>query len=662
MFWHIDEDIICLFFIVALYIVIRKDYRESSRRDVHFLLCVFCCGLVMLIDIAASVIMEVPSPPVWLYHLLMTVYFASVLLSIVTWAMYTAAIVYEKNEKLLRRAYVAVCVPYVIYLGIIIANLGTGWIYSLNPATGEYSRGTLFALLYVVYACYAVGLIVFICVKWRHVQPKHLHWLLLALPILLALGIYVQISVPGWLTIMPSQAIALFIAFLFIQNDRTISLMNKKQEELQRVSEAANLDLMTGLCNHRATLDRVQACLNTEPRLHALFIIDLDDFKAINDTLGHQTGDLVISETAARVRACFRDGDIVGRIGGDEFLVLMRNIDQPRSLPRKATDLLQALQFTCGSGAKRIELTGSIGAGLWRGDESFEHLYARTDKALYDAKASGKNRYVISEPEKSGHEGEARIDAVHLQTLLEHMDGGIVLATVGAKLDINYVSPSYYRSLVIDRELCEGEPSAVLKQIYDGDLDTVYKTCRNAAESGKVTECSYRIGDMGERWHMLRVAPIPSENVNQERASVICVITDITELKATGHILSAMIKDTSMGISAYEVIDSHTIRRVYSNDMARELNALRNADDEERVRANALLAVHPEDRAFIESKLGELKTHAMFESSYRSNPELCLRNRRIFANCAVIGVKSGNPLMLVISAAVENHTGTGADR
>ena len=122
----------------------------------------------------------------------------------------------------------------------------------------------------------------------------------------------------------------------------------------------------------------------------------MDNFKSLNDTYGHQAGDRFLATLAKTLRNCFRDNDIVGRIGGDEFFVLMKNVPSSTIVAEKATTLLGVSRVFCDE-YPTLDLSISIGICLSPINGSdLDTLYANADKALYQAKRNGKNQFVFA--------------------------------------------------------------------------------------------------------------------------------------------------------------------------------------------------------------------------------------------------------------------------
>ncbi len=170
--------------------------------------------------------------------------------------------------------------------------------------------------------------------------------------------------------------------------------LEKKEEE--KLIEAAKRDQMTMLYNRETTMEYIEQCLSEYPQsMHALFMIDVDNFKSLNDTLGHQTGDEFLIDLAREVKGIFRESDIVGRIGGDEFFAFLGKVPDMSVVEKKAEELIQTIRSVCKK-YPVIELSASIGISMYPKDGmTVDEMYAKADEALYQAKNRGKNQIVI---------------------------------------------------------------------------------------------------------------------------------------------------------------------------------------------------------------------------------------------------------------------------
>lgn len=169
-----------------------------------------------------------------------------------------------------------------------------------------------------------------------------------------------------------------------------------KMDELR---DMAHIDMLTGLLNRKIFLDRLQQAIEQAKQyryLFAVLFLDLDRFKGVNDTCGHEAGDAVLKETARRVAAQVRKGDSVARLGGDEFGVLLSRIDTEEEAAQVARRLVEALAKPFQAGSASCDISVSIGMSIYptHGD-NVDTVLARADSAMYDVKKQGGNAYRI---------------------------------------------------------------------------------------------------------------------------------------------------------------------------------------------------------------------------------------------------------------------------
>ena len=171
----------------------------------------------------------------------------------------------------------------------------------------------------------------------------------------------------------------------------------RKNIDAEKRKEAlANMDEMTRCYTKKATERMIDDALSRHPELaYAFFIFDIDNFKRANDGFGHAFGDRCIREFSAAIRKHFREQDIVGRIGGDEFAAFIP-IPSEAWAEQKARELVQALDFVCTDGEASWQVSASIGVAFAPADGTrFIDLYQSADAALYETKQSGKNDFTI---------------------------------------------------------------------------------------------------------------------------------------------------------------------------------------------------------------------------------------------------------------------------
>lgn len=178
-------------------------------------------------------------------------------------------------------------------------------------------------------------------------------------------------------------------------------ILQKKNEELETAIELQRLlrrkaqtDALTGLKNKAATEEMCRICMERERGERCAFIIlDLDDFKQINDERGHQAGDAVLRAIGATLKECIRKEDVAGRIGGDEFMLFMTGIRDREQVMRSVRRIFSALK-----GNPEFEATVSMGIVLAFTDRmTYEELFQTADEAMYKAKGRGKDKFCIED-------------------------------------------------------------------------------------------------------------------------------------------------------------------------------------------------------------------------------------------------------------------------
>ncbi|MGO4157486.1 bifunctional diguanylate cyclase/phosphodiesterase [Cupriavidus sp. YAF13] len=165
----------------------------------------------------------------------------------------------------------------------------------------------------------------------------------------------------------------------------------------------ANFDALTHLPNRQmfhSRLEHEASIAHRSGQHMALMLIDLDRFKEVNDSLGHDTGDILLIEAARRIISCVRESDIVARLGGDEFTVILPNTDDTESVERIATAIIRKLAEPFALGADEAFISASVGVTLYPDDTSeLDILFKNADQAMYAAKNAGRNRFSYFTPD-----------------------------------------------------------------------------------------------------------------------------------------------------------------------------------------------------------------------------------------------------------------------
>jgi diguanylate cyclase (GGDEF)-like protein/PAS domain S-box-containing protein len=176
--------------------------------------------------------------------------------------------------------------------------------------------------------------------------------------------------------------------------------VDTQKRELEALEYKATRDPLTGVYNKEITIKKIDKFIaGNKNGMHMLMFIDFDDFKSINDNYGHLQGDKVLIFVIGHIKDIFSEGEIVGRIGGDEFVVFAGNIASVDEVMEKAIILMQALDTTYISDNKTIPISGSIGISIYpEAGLHYEQLMDRADQALYKVKEQGKNNFMLYSP------------------------------------------------------------------------------------------------------------------------------------------------------------------------------------------------------------------------------------------------------------------------
>lgn len=236
---------------------------------------------------------------------------------------------------------------------------------------------------------------------------------------------------------------------------------NVAQQELidqsETIEEIALRDVMTGLLSRRALEAAIYSRLEqmTDTDICAMFLINMDDFKGINDTHGSQMGDEMLARAAKVLSNLFRATDIVGRMEGDQFAVFLNGSLTEEMLRRKGQMICDQIQFIADSESETFA-TASVGIHMSKGRIKYEDLYGSAAQALDQVKKNGKQGYCIR-GNGNGQEdavliGDEPVTAVRLRFLLDHIDSGVALTTAGSPMSLLYMSSTFVRMTGRDRK------------------------------------------------------------------------------------------------------------------------------------------------------------------------------------------------------------------
>ncbi len=220
---------------------------------------------------------------------------------------------------------------------------------------------------------------------------------------ILALGVIASGLVPNYHGVPDKAALSSFrlgasaIALVPI----TLAIvMHSRNELTERLRHMASHDALTGITNRAAFHEQATLRLSRREQTTALMMIDLDHFKSINDTWGHAAGDEVLRETAKRIGAALRPGDLFARIGGEEFVVMINTVtlDQAQKVAQRLLQTISDHPVRVGGATVLIAVTASIGLAVTRssGTATPDALMQQADHALYRAKHAGRNQVVTA--------------------------------------------------------------------------------------------------------------------------------------------------------------------------------------------------------------------------------------------------------------------------
>lgn len=178
---------------------------------------------------------------------------------------------------------------------------------------------------------------------------------------------------------------------------RMININDRKLKEMELLLRAEK-DALTGIYNQGATEQLIHNAIQdgNENSLSALMIIDLDNFKEANDLLGHANGDELLEKTADILKEMFKGGDVIGRIGGDEFLVYVRNMETISDADEMAGNIVKSVRYDLDFEGQPIRVTCSVGVAVYPyHGKTYEELFEKADRAVYTVKANGKDGYRV---------------------------------------------------------------------------------------------------------------------------------------------------------------------------------------------------------------------------------------------------------------------------
>jgi diguanylate cyclase (GGDEF)-like protein/PAS domain S-box-containing protein len=355
----------------------------------------------------------------------------------------------------------------------------------------------------------------------------------------------------------------------------------------ERIHFLAYSDALTGLPNRRVLQDRLTQALASARRQKgrvALLFLDLDRFKNINDSLGHSVGDLLLKEVARRLRACAREEDTVARIGGDEFLVVLKGLKDVTDTAVAATRLMNAIIGEYTIEGHSLNITCSLGISVFPEDGTdAETLIKNADAAMYSAKGSGRNSFRFFTTEI---DAEA-VERLTLENSLQHaLDKKELFLVYQPQMDIGTGKIIGLEALLRwqhpelgfvtpDKFILIAENCGLIVPIGDWVLTTACTQARKWQEDGlhpvrvavNVSAVQFRRQDFPERIRrVLRETGLAPQYLELELTESLLIadagvtLSVIQELKAMGLMLA--IDDFGTGYSSFSYLKQFRVSRL----------------------------------------------------------------------------------------------------
>ncbi len=351
-------------------------------------------------------------------------------------------------------------------------------------------------------------------------------------------------SVDTMMVIVLAVFFLMGIVHALLERREKVMHYSERDNVLMNMRQRAETDALTGLLNSAAVREQISMFLKTQTRSahHTLMIIDLDNFKDINDTFGHFQGDKVLQVLSGKIQAVFRAEDIVGRLGGDEFIVLMKYTQESSGVMKKAAELLAALEYMMDGDGNSVTVTASIGIATWDGSgKDFDALYKQADDALYRAKTAGKGCFrhfdnAAFSDASVRNECSALCESsvsIQLKALIDNIDGGIALLELGDAVRSIYLSRNFVRLMELSYDRILAADNKILTLLATEDFERIECALRNGADAGNTVEDVFKLQLSNENVRWFHLCAVSIDYKQSAYPVVLAILTDVTTLKQT---------------------------------------------------------------------------------------------------------------------------------
>ncbi|PKK97397.1 MAG: hypothetical protein CVV58_01505 [Tenericutes bacterium HGW-Tenericutes-3] len=370
----IETNIISLMMLVTLYFSLRNQTNRHELINRLFITLILLTITIIFFDsfqiafdgsatVLGGIILKVATFIYFLMHPIIPM----------AWLIYLDYHIF-KNAKRIYRIIMIFSPIFIAHSLLVILSINGNYIYYIDGAN-NYSRGNLLWITSaLLYGIIVVSAIVVIHNRSKIAKNELLPLILFSLPP--AFGGVLQLAEPGLTIIWPSVGISLLIVYIYIQ------------------SKLVTTDYLTGLFNRREYDNKLSMLKQQKPKNLKMsgMVVDIDDFKAINDTYGHNIGDEALVNLGKILKSCVRKDDFVARLGGDEFTVVIMNQDKKALL-----DIISRVKFNLdifnATGDHDYEINVSIGFDIYNPDihGTIDKFFIHLDKKMYEMKNKNKN-------------------------------------------------------------------------------------------------------------------------------------------------------------------------------------------------------------------------------------------------------------------------------
>ncbi|MEG0615943.1 MAG: diguanylate cyclase [Oscillospiraceae bacterium] len=326
--------------------------------------------------------------------------------------------------------------------------------------------------------------------------------------------------------------IRLTARIFFWNSDKSVRMItyrenvdSQKRRELELIDEVQK-DAMTGLYNKGATEALISQILQDDMQnevCHAFLILDIDNFKTVNDTMGHSFGDDVIRELASEIDTQFHEGDIVGRIGGDEFVVLIKNVSETDKLKNKLERVCSKLGYKNFGGKTEYHITCSIGVAIFKKDGlKYAELYEKADQALYYAKGHGKAAFSIFGEDTNVR--TTQISQRDTEKLLNEATDGIAKFACTTPLTLLYFNEKFMSLTGNEARSLSAQGVDPFIVVHPDDIKNLEDTLSRALKSKEVFSARFRLRHKDGHYFKVKVQCAFADEMYKNKYPVLYVM------------------------------------------------------------------------------------------------------------------------------------------